>query len=515
MNEHTEFEKLVKDKFANSFEQPEDLLWKRLNDQLQHNDEKVKRRKFIIWGVSSLSVLVVLIGTVLFGSNNSDNQKYTTSENQQTAPELRKTKIAKVQSESTSFNMRNERVIQTGPKANKNKISFVGQKQDLNTQVSFVPKNNGAKSGNYNHKNKTDLSSPHFEQIGDIDKIERNHVKQTTAVNHEDLLLDIPVNKETIIDPLTIHSFDETKQHDKSTVEGVDTKSTVAAVNSTEDVKTVTADTSTSEKTEIVNVPPADVLKVASPALRTWFIGVQLNPSYSSRQLMSNTANSSKVDFYNSHEEGQMTMSFGAFGGLELNKNFSIRSGLSYSAYTSTVSVSNMSLAFDTLDNNLNIETEYGDYSIQQDEFDDDSEDEDPEEEELNEGDSTILNLSYTNSQTLNFIQVPIYCEFGFNRNKWKWSIGTGLIYGYLANAKTEFTTTGYAPVNRNNTSQFNRNSLCGSLNIGVEYALSSQFSLKAAPQFSYMFTPINSANQLTIKPFWAGLDFSLKYYLK
>lgn len=514
MNEHTEFEKLLKDKFANSFEQPDDLLWKRLDNQLQHNDEKEKRRKFIIWGLSSLSALVVLLGVILYGTNNTEKRNYAVSENQQTSSEVRMTKIEKVQREYTPFITRVERGFLKVLKKNENKNSFVVQKHYVNTLESFIPKNTFTKSANYNRKNKTDLSSPHFEQIGDIDKIERNHAKQTSPVNNEDLLHDNAVNNKTIIDPLTINPTYEIKQHDKLTTVGVDTNNTTTNVHS-EDVKTDTAYKSIFEKMEIGNVPPSDVLKEVNTALSIWFIGVQLIPSFSSRQLISSIANSSKVDFYNSHEEGQVKMSFGAFGGLEIYKNISIRSGLSYSAFTSAVSVSNMSLVFDTLENNLNIETEYGDYTIQQDEFDDDFDDEDPEEEELNEEDSSALNLSYTNSQTLNFIQLPIYCEFGFNRNKWKWSIGTGLIYGYLANAKTEFTTTGYAPVKRNNTSQFNRNSICGSVNIGVEYALSSQFSLKAAPQFSYMFTPINSANQLTIKPFWVGLDFSLKYHLK
>jgi hypothetical protein len=37
---YNQFDELIKDKFSSGIEQPDDIFWKRLNDQLKINDEK-------------------------------------------------------------------------------------------------------------------------------------------------------------------------------------------------------------------------------------------------------------------------------------------------------------------------------------------------------------------------------------------------------------------------------------------------------------------------------------------
>ena len=82
---YNQFDELIKDKFSSGIEQPDDIFWKRLNDQLKINDEKFIRRRFYRWGFGSV-LLIITIGICLFFSNKDKSD--ILSENNNIQPTL-------------------------------------------------------------------------------------------------------------------------------------------------------------------------------------------------------------------------------------------------------------------------------------------------------------------------------------------------------------------------------------------------------------------------------------------
>ena len=74
-NFDSEFEHLIREKITESQMDPESLLWKRLQDQLRHNDELARMKKNRVYFLSSALVvltigLATLIGNVQWVSEN-------------------------------------------------------------------------------------------------------------------------------------------------------------------------------------------------------------------------------------------------------------------------------------------------------------------------------------------------------------------------------------------------------------------------------------------------------------
>jgi outer membrane protein W len=123
--------------------------------------------------------------------------------------------------------------------------------------------------------------------------------------------------------------------------------------------------------------------------------------------------------------------------------------------------------------------------------------------------------LSFSNSQTLKFLQIPIEIEFGMQRNKFRYFFRTGFSYSYLISEKSEFVTAGFAPVRKENVSLLYRNSLTTSFAVGVEYIFNQNWALLLSPNFTYYLTSLNRNLAFKTMPFWVGLETSVKYYIK
>jgi hypothetical protein len=270
------------------------------------------------------------------------------------------------------------------------------------------------------------------------------------------------------------------------------------------------------DSTEVLNDVTNDPSPGIKPLKKTWSFGASLNSVYSYRNLKDGTTSSTVMNaaHYNAYEKGSIQLNIGLSAGYTINNLISVRSGINYASYNITYKVENLSMYFDTTDNDLSIETTYGDFEIDQEDFEDDD-DTDIEENELNEEDTNIMVLSFSNSQTLKFLQIPIEIEFGMQRNKFRYFIRTGFSYSYLVSEKSEFVTDGFAPVRKDNVSLLNRNAITTSFTVGVEYVFNQNWAILLSPNFTYSLTSLNTNSAFKTMPFWVGLETSVKYYLK
>lgn len=551
---YNQFDELIKDKFSSSTEQPDDIFWKRLNDQLKINDKKFTRRRSYRWGFGSV-LLIITIGICLFFANNEKadissknnkiqpalgknpkvtdaNKKNTISKYKQSA---NNSTAYKSYDKTTTFEIgnseRDESILQEQLAKKKIKNlndSLIPNKVIETTELVTIdiseekPKDSNA----LNQQTKIDLGkiAELASKVFEPNELNGNDFK-TVEMNSDHSTVDekVLVLEKSSLPELNknARSFDSTISNNTSL--SVDSARYLPTINESLDSIHILADNtnlntklSLGDSTKVLNGATNDPLSGIKPIRKTWSLGVSLNPVYSYRNLKDGTSSSTVMNaaHYNAYEKGSTQLNMGFSAGYRINNLIAVRSGINYASYKNTYKAKNQSLYFDLIDEDLSVETSYGDFEIDQEDFENDD-DNDLIDNELNEEDTNILVLSFSNSQTLKFLQIPIEIEFGMQRNKYRYFLRTGFSYSYLISEKTEFVTDGFAPVGKDNMSLFNRNSLTTSFAVGVEYVINQNWAILLTPNFTYHLTSLNRNLAFKTMPFWVGLETSVKYYLK
>jgi len=547
---YNQFDELIKEKLSLGIEQPDDIFWKRLNDQLKINDEKFIRRRFFRWGFGS-GLLVITIGICLFFSNKDKSEML--SENKNIQPTLVKNPKVMDDNETnykqsvnnstgdnstektTTFELgdseRNESIEQDQlgkKKFNNLNDSLIQNKVIETTELTniSISKQKPENSYTLNQQAKIDSgkSVELASEVSEPDELNGNDFK-TVEMNSDQSTIE---EKVLAFDESSLPELNKNAQYLDSTISNnstlsLDPATDLPIINESSDSIHILAD-NTTLNTELSLVDSAKVLNGATndpppgikPLKKTWSLGVSLNPVYSYRNLKDGTTSSTVMNatHYNAYEKGSTQLNMGLSAGYRINNLISVRSGINYASYKITYKAENLSMYFDTTDNKLSVETTYGDFEIDQEDFKD-NDDTDNEENVLNEEDTNIMALSFSNSQTLKFLQIPIEIEFGMQRNKFRYFFRTGFSYSYLISEKSEFVTAGFAPVRKENVSLLYRNSLTTSFAVGVEYIFNQNWALLLSPNFTYYLTSLNRNLAFKTMPFWVGLETSVKYYIK
>lgn len=551
---YNQFDELIKDKFSSGTEQPDDIFWKRLNDQLKINDKKFTRRRFSRWGFGSL-LIIITIGICLFFANKEKADMLSKNNNIQSAlgknPKVmdanKKIAISKYKQsannsnennssdKTTTFNIgnseRDESIKQDhlrDKKIEETNDAFFPNKVIETTEVVniSISEEKPEDSNSLNQQTKIDLgkiaelASKDFEPYA----LNGNDFK-TIEMKSDHSTVD---EKVLALEKSSLPELNKNAQSFDSTISNYTTLSFDPArylpiINESSDSIHILADNTTlntelslGDSTKVLNGATNDPTPGIKPLKKTWSLGVSLNPVYSYRNLKDGTTYSTVMNaaHYNAYEKGSTQFNMGLSAGYRINNLISVRSGINYASYKITYKAKNKSMYFDLIDEDLSVETSYGDFEIDQEDFEDDD-DTDFIDNELNEEDTNILVLSFSNSQTLKFLQIPIEIEFGMQRKTFRYFFRTGFSYSYLISEKTEFVTDGFAPVRKDNVNSLNRNSLTTSFAVGVEYVFNQNWAILLTPNFTYHLTSLNRNLAFKTMPFWVGLETSVKYYLK
>lgn len=489
-NFDSEFENLIREKITENQMDPESLLWKRLQDQLHHNDELARLKKNRFYFLSGTLVVVTIGLATLIGNDQWVSEK-----------EKQHTGVSK-QMESALENSKVKSVIKTTEiKPSTQKETTINQ-----SSLNFVSVQPVAENEEFQQMPQTINSVAELNQ-------ESNPTNVVVIQNEE--------WNETTAHNVTIFNWDESPRQDARTPEEVVLRQNP---NSIEVEELVISNSEESVVQEITlpfeNVQAAqnnqNVLldKIPSALFGRLSYTLNLSPAYGYRTARDQSSGSVlNAAHFNDAESGKLSMNGGIGVMYSFTPRITVKGGVQLSTVHSEYSVSNLQVFTDTTEKFVNVESAYGQMHLPESDFHHDGP-QNPDEEEENEMDTTSLLLSFTNAQTLRLVQVPISVEFGIQHGKLRYIAGAGLTYGYLASAHSDFTANGFTTIRSDIRSLFNRNSLSGAIHVGVEYSILPMLSVRATPSFTYMLTKMNRTGNVNTHGYWGGIDIGLRYNL-
>lgn len=489
-NFDSEFEHLIREKITENQMDPESLLWKRLQDQLHHNDELARLKKNRFYFLSSALVVITiglatLIGNVQWVGEKEKQHtgvvKQTESaiENSKVKSEIKTTEIKPSTQKETTINSSSLNIVSVQPFAE-------------NEEFQQVPQT--------------------INSIGEL--IQESNPTDIRVIQNDDL------NESTAQQGAILNS-DESPTHEVSTPEEVELSQNP---NSTQVEELVISNQEESIVQEItlpfehVQAAQSDqnVLLDIIPSALFGRLSCTLNlsPAYSYRTARDQSSGSVlNAAHFNGAESGKLSLNGGVGVMYSFTPRITVKGGVQLSTVHSDYSVSNLQVFTDTTEKFVNVESAYGLIHLPESNFHHEGS-QNPDEEEENEMDTTSVLLSFTNTQTLRLVQIPIAVEFGVLHGKLRYIAGAGLTYGYLASAHSDFMANGFTTIRSDVHSLFNRNSLSGAVHVGVEYSILPMLSVRATPSFTYMLTKMNRTGNVSTHGFWGGIDVGLRFRL-
>jgi hypothetical protein len=460
-----------------SHEEPESLLWKRLQDQMRYNDEKQRNRKRIIFMLSSL-LIGISIGLLTLLANWPMGRDAKPVQSRSTIQQLESPmKSRKVNAQKKSNGTRDERIGQTTQVDVVIAPSVEKHVSEVSTQGSLVQDANRVKNNGRNAAPEMTNDAPSIENTA-------NAVSQ------------------------------EAEQFEKSETETAEVINPAEVSNVGNQQKEINNEAVATEmEVRILPVKP-DLGPMSSPNLSKFSLWMNLNPAYSYRTVADkSTITGPSTAHFNSAEQGKTNFNVGFGAAYAIRPMITVRSGVQWMSYRSVYTATNSSVPVDTASNRLGIESVYGTYYVSEKEFHHKFQ-EDPEEYEFNQEDSTSLCLTFTNEQAIRILQIPLTVEFGIQQGKMRYLAGAGLIYGLVSKSSANLSVEGFHPILSNNANMFTRSTMSGAIHFGVEYALTSKLLFRATPSFSYMLTKMNQSSNRSTHGFWGGLDLGLRFGL-
>lgn len=493
------FESKLKEKLQGKASFPEDILWKRLNDELRRSDQQVgSKNRYWILGVAL--IVFISLGTGYFigmrqgatkqiASNNlnkgtkqkhSQNTESSLSQlgSKRASLQVEKTKTTKTaihdNIESLNLDAQNDHPIKTKKPKQDLLSSFVGI-QTNDSKSIFGPESE------QDLKNLTSVTHHKTNQEG-LPSYETIHLNRSENTSS------IPVVGNSIIlsseDPNSrLNSLDVDVSLDKLFIQHI-------------------AHLSITTSTSLANGTP---YKKHLPTFLSASLGFE--PTENNRFLTDRIYGTGSK--FSSREKGLSTINLKLGFQAQLGHHLELGTGLGTYTYSTQQIAKNQIIKIDQLENQLNFESSISSFDIHEDDLFDDPEDH--EENELNFEDSTSLHLNYQLSNTIKSIQVPITAGFVFHVNKCKVTMKTGLIFNHITQADQVVSISGFNAIRTNVQAQLVSNSFYQLFQVGAEFPMSEHVSLMLAPSYSHAIKSISKSSVL--RPNSIGLECALKFY--
>jgi hypothetical protein len=459
------FESKLREKLQGKAYFPEDILWKRLNDELVRSDQVVySQKRYWILG-TALLVLLSLSTGYFIGLNQRESAPLA----KKTSVGLRKkTKIAQQLSE------KNNKVdlAKMSYTDNENKVKFY--------QPSTTPL--AANTAN------TLFNDNPLKEKTNSTKVNQVEMVQTELNGNIQL---IATTNENSFDPLLTVS-------PSFSLNGSDLAPLDFPLDRLNLLKSAKL---TSEHPAFIN----RLQKKHFPVLLSASLGVEAN---SNNRFTSNQVYGTNSPF-SGKEKGLTTANVRLGIQAQLGKHLEFSTGIGTSHYSTEQTLQNQAIGVDPFHHHLNFESSISSFQIHEDHLMDDPEDQ--EENELNFQDSTMFHLNYKISNTIKSIQVPITAGYVFQWNKFKLSMKTGLIYNHITQANQLVNISGFNPIRTNVQPQLVATSYFQLLQIGAEYPISKHASIMFSPRYTYALKSISKSTIL--RPNFLGMECALKFY--
>ncbi len=492
------FESKLKEKLQGKAAFPEEILWKRLNDELIRSDQKVLSKNYY-WLIGTALLVLLSLGTGYLIGMRQGSPQIVSTKNYQGLREKKvpsKSQLSSNQNENQGVNLKGENVqskeiIQDIPieGLSQHQLHVDAANSEYTKQLHLYTLNASTGNDFRNQNNSIGEQDASLSSRLTTKKINQNNHSSSELLH-------------------TTASFIPAAQSTDQSSHLLTEQSNLLPFDVESDFII--------EKIAILPItclPTCPQISLAKglpykrhiPSLFSASIGFE--PTAFNRLKPLDIYGSGNVN--SSNEKGLSSTNLKLAVQAQLGRHFEIGVGLGSSSYVTLQKVQNQLVQIDPFVNQLNFESSIGNFQIHENHLMDDPEDQ--EENELNFQDSTAFHLNYQLSNTVKSIQVPITAGFIFQLNKVKFTMKTGLIYNHITQATQILNIRGFNAIQNNIASQLISNSYFHLIQLGAEYPVSEHFSVMLAPKYSYALKSISKSTIL--RPNSIGIECALKFY--
>lgn len=472
-------------------EQPSELLWKRLNDQLKRND--VQHRNFMRLSITvvSLSCLAVLVLVLAWNRTDStqkvsENFKSSTVEqNVKTASDSQKIKGTEKQFDTNKDKSLDRQNAENNFSTSTKEKHFVASENSLQSSITEQYRQSIKEN---------EVVAKNFKPSGTTQDIKSTETTQDVKSNAT--IQDFKSNEVN-----QDYSSNEVSQEIKTSIN--------------EQLKYLKASWKPQELAFV------KVYHRPQKTFTQWAVRLDLNPGISVMKMEDGGANSPYNASY--FEQNQLSS-------LVPNANLNIRyhapKGLTFSAGIGVSSIvtnfdsPNSSIHFDSTHHQFEFETANGHMQVHQDEFE--GEDEQPwgpgepgEPWEPGQNPPPNFHVRLQEKEVYTMLQVPVQLGYEFHFKRLKLFAQTGMIFSKTIYEKSEIRLNENHALREENDLDYNGIFFSHSLELGAEFRLTPHLGLSVSPNFRYFITPLNPGAERLIYPRKYGLNVGLSYYFK
>jgi hypothetical protein len=458
------FESKLKEKLQGKAQFPEDLLWKRLNDELLRSDQQVASKNRY-WILGAALLVFISLGTGYFigvRQEASRNLAVNTASSTSKLP---------------------ARLHSVSPSNQSTGIQALQKKETVNNLQGKQTNSFESLSKNELNRNRSLAIVKNQDQFYTIDLAQVNTKENIRTLPSSNVIVNANMNAELADAPSTqLQDLFDDFSMEKLTLR----KSPLLLSSNTTMAK-------------------GSPYKKHFPTFLSASIGFQ--PTENNRFQTDRIYGSGSK--FSGNEKGLSTLNVKVGLQAQLGRHFELGTGLGTANYVTKQTVQNQIVEIDPLVNQLNFESSISSFEINEDHLQDDPEDQ--EENELNFEDSTSFHLNYQLSNTIKSIQVPVTAGFVFQVNKYTFTLKTGFIFNHITQANQVLNISGFNAIRTNVQSQLVSNSFYQLFQVGAEFPVSSHVSLMLSPSYSHALKSISKSS--TLRPNSLGLECALKFY--
>lgn len=458
------FESKLKEKLQGKAQFPEDILWKRLNDELLRSDQQVASKNRY-WILGAAILLFISLGTGYFIGVRQEASRHLAVNTASSASKLRiRLHSASPSSQSIGIQALQKKGTVNNLQGKQTKTIESLHKNVLNRNTSL---------GHVKEQN----------QFSTIDIAQANSIENNLTLPSSDAILQTNLKTE-------LPAVPSTQQNDESDI------------FSMEKLTLLKSPLFLSSNTTMAKGSP---YKKHFPTFLSASIGFQ--PTENNRFQTDRIYGSGSK--FSGNEKGLSTLNVKVGLQAQLGRHLELGLGFGNYSYMTKQTLRNQIVQIDPFENQLNFESSISSFEIHEDHLHDDPEDQ--EENELNFEDSTSFHLNYQLSNTIKSIQVPITAGFVFQVNKYTFTLKTGFIFNHITQANQVLNISGFNDIRTNVQSQLVSNSFYQLFQIGAEFPVSTHVSLMLSPSYSHALKSISKSSVL--RPNSLGLECALKFY--
>ena len=484
--EEYNFDEYVKNSLDKGIkEQPSELLWKRLNDQLKRND--VQHRNFMRLSITAASLSCLAVLFLALAWNKTDTRQKVS-------------KNVKISEDFKSLETNQDFKSNSNSSSSVKEERFVASENTLNSSIKQQYRQSIKENVIVSEKFKSSGTNQKFTSS------ETNQNLKSSGANKDFTSSDIAKN----------YNFSEITQGFKSSEAKQDYKPN----ETNQDFKN--AETN---RLKYLNAAwkPQELAFVKAyhrpqKLFTKWAMRLDINPGIAVLKIKDGGNNS---PFNAKYFEQNQLSSLVPNASLNLKyhnpKGFIFSAGIGLSSVVTNFDSPNNPIHYDSIHHQYEFESSNGHMQVHENDFDGEANQPWGPGGQWEPGQPPPPNfhVRLQEKEVYTMIQIPVQLGYEFHFKRLKLFAQTGMVFSKTIYEKSEIRLNENHSIRDENDKDFNGIFFSHSFDLGAEFRLTSHLGLSISPNFRYFLTPLNPGSERLIYPRKYGLNIGLVYYFK